>query len=193
MTEWMQGLIEHAGYALLFVGTMLEGETVLVLGGAAARLGYLRLEWVIACAFAGSLLGDQIWFWIGRRYGTRMLARRETWRSRVERIHAQLRRYEVPFLVGFRFVYGIRNLTPFVVGMSRIGATKFLLLNALGALLWSVAGALAGYLLTQAADALLGDVKRFELAFLAAIATLGLCLWGYRTLRSRLARRDRNA
>ena len=193
MTEWMQGLIEHAGYALLFVGTMLEGETVLVLGGAAARLGYLRLEWVIACAFAGSLLGDQIWFWIGRRYGTRMLARRETWRSRVDRIHAQLQRYEVPFLVGFRFVYGIRNLTPFVVGMSRIGATKFLLLNALGALLWSVAGALAGYLLTQAADALLGDIKRFELAFLAAIATLGLCLWGYRTLRSRLARRDRNA
>ena len=193
MTESLQGLIEHAGYALLFVGTLLEGETVLVLGGAAARLGYLRLEWVVACAFAGSLLGDQIWFWIGRRYGTRMLARREAWRRRVERIHAQLQRYEVPFLVGFRFVYGIRNLTPFVVGMSRIGAAKFFLLNALGALLWSVAGALAGYLLTQAADALLGDIKRFELAFLAAIATLGLCLWGYRALRGRRARREPNA
>jgi membrane protein DedA with SNARE-associated domain len=42
---------------VLFVGTFLEGETVLLLGGAAARLGYLRLEWVIACALLGSLLG----------------------------------------------------------------------------------------------------------------------------------------
>jgi len=193
MTESLQGLIEHAGYALLFIGTLLEGETVLVLGGAAARLGYLRLEWVVACAFAGSLLGDQIWFWIGRRYGTRMLARREAWRRRVDRIHAQLQRYEVPFLVGFRFVYGIRNLTPFVVGMSRIGAGRFLVLNALGALIWSFTGALVGYLLAQAADALLGDIKRFELVFLATIAALGFGLWGVRALRAWLARRGPNA
>lgn len=193
MTDMLQGLIEHAGYALLFVGTLLEGETVLILGGAAARLGYLRLEWVVACAFAGSLLGDQIWFWIGRRYGTRILARREAWRARIDRIHAQLARYEIPVLVGFRFVYGIRNLTPFVVGMSRIGAGKFLVLNALGALLWSVAGALVGYLLTQAADVLLGDIKRFELVFLAAIAALGFGVWGVRALRAWLARRGRDA
>jgi len=193
MTDMLQGLIEHAGYALLFVGTLLEGETVLVLGGAAARLGYLRLEWVVACAFAGSLLGDQIWFWIGRRYGARILARREAWRARIDRIHVQLERYEIPVLVGFRFLYGIRNLTPFVVGMSRIGAVRFLVLNALGALLWSVAGALAGYFMTQAADALLGDIRRFELEFLAAIAALGFGVWGVRALRARLARRGRNA
>lgn len=189
MTESLQGLIEHAGYAVVFVGTLLEGETVLVLGGAAARLGYLHFEWVVGCAFAGSLLGDQIWFWVGRRYGARILARRAAWRARIDRIHAQLERYEVPLLVGFRFVYGIRNLTPFVVGMSRIGAAKFLLLNALGALLWSVVGALVGYALAQAADVLLGDIKRFELEFLAVIAALGLGLWCYRTLRNHHARR----
>jgi membrane protein DedA with SNARE-associated domain len=193
MPESVQALIDSYGYAVLFIGTVLEGETVLVLGGAAARLGHLRLEWVVACAFAGSLLGDQLWFWIGRRYGARLLARRPAWQPGVARVHARLARYEVPLLVGFRFVYGIRNLTPFVVGMSRIGAVKFAVLNALGALLWAVAGAALGYALAHAADALLGDLKRFELYLFAAIITVGLGLWGYRAASLQSRRRAAKA
>ncbi|KPK07868.1 MAG: hypothetical protein AMJ64_05330 [Betaproteobacteria bacterium SG8_39] len=189
MPQSLQALIDSYGYAVLFVGTFLEGETVLLLGGAAARLGYLRLEWVIACAFLGSLLGDQLWFWIGRRYGRALLARRPTWQQRVDRVHAMLARYETPLLIGFRFVYGIRNLTPFVVGMSRIAPAKFVVLNALGALLWSVVGGLLGYALAQAADALLGDIKRFELELLGVLVALGFSVWGVRLLRHRRARR----
>jgi len=184
----MQALIDSYGYAVLFVGTFLEGETVLVLGGAAARLGYLKLEWVIACACVGSLLGDQLWFWLGRRHGRRLLARRPAWQRRVDRVHALLERYEVALLVGFRFVYGVRNLTPFVVGMSRIGPGKFLILNSLGALLWSVVGAILGYVLTHAADTLLGDINRFELELLGVLAAMGLTLWAVRKLRHAASR-----
>ena len=192
MTASLQALIDGYGYAVLFIGTLLEGETVLVLGGAAARLGHLKLEWVIACAFAGSLLGDQLWFWIGRRYGPRLLARRPAWQQGVDRVHALLARFEVPLLIGFRFVYGIRNLTPFVVGMSPIGAAKFAALNALGALLWAIAGAMLGFALAHAANALLGNIKRFELQLFAAIAFVGLGLWGYRALRQRRPRPGRH-
>jgi len=185
MPESLQALIDSYGYAVLFIGTLLEGETVLVLGGAAARLGHLKLEWVIACAFAGSLLGDQLWFWVGRRYGPRLLARRPAWTPGVERVHALLARFEIPLLVGFRFVYGIRNLTPFVVGMSPIGAVKFATLNAFGALLWAVAGAGLGFALAHAVDALLGHIKRFELQLFAAIAFVGFGLWLYRAMRQR--------
>jgi len=188
MQESVQALIDSYGYAVLFIGTLLEGETVLVLGGAAARLGHLKLEWVIACAFAGSLLGDQLWFWVGRCYGSRLLARRPAWKQGVGRVHALLARHEVLLLVGFRFVYGIRNLTPLVVGMSRIGAVKFAVCNALGALLWAVTGAVLGFALAHAADTLLGDIRRFELQLFAAIAVVGLALWGYRALRQRQRR-----
>lgn len=191
MPESLQSLIDSYGYAVLLAGTFLEGETVLVLGGVAARLGYLRFEWVVACAFVGSLLGDQLWFWVGRRYGRRLLARRPAWQRRVDRVHASLRRHEIPLLIGFRFVYGIRNLTPFVVGASAIGAARFTLLNALGAALWSVAGAALGFALAHAADAVLGDIKRIELELLGAILLLGLGAWAYRHLRGRRARGDR--
>jgi hypothetical protein len=58
MHESLQARIDRFGYAVPFIGTVLEGKTLLVLAGAEARLGHLKLEWVIACAFAGSLLGN---------------------------------------------------------------------------------------------------------------------------------------
>ena len=44
-------ILQDYGYAAVFVGTFLEGETIMVLGGLAAQLGYLSLDWVIACGF----------------------------------------------------------------------------------------------------------------------------------------------
>ena len=63
------------GYLAVFVGTLLEGETVLVLGGFAAHRGHLSLPVVMVVAFAGSLLGDQTMFWIGHAYGSALVKR----------------------------------------------------------------------------------------------------------------------
>ncbi len=60
-------LIRNYGYWAVLVGTFLEGETILVLGGLSAHLGYLKLPWVIAAAFCGTLPGDQLYFFLGRR------------------------------------------------------------------------------------------------------------------------------
>ena len=56
----LQSIIENYGYAAIFIGTFLEGETVLVLAGMAAHRGYLVLTWVITAAFLGRLCGDQL-------------------------------------------------------------------------------------------------------------------------------------
>ena len=55
-------LIGNNGYFVLLIGTFLEGETILILAGLAAHLGYLYLPWVIVVAFIGTLSGDQLFF-----------------------------------------------------------------------------------------------------------------------------------
>lgn len=67
-------LIQQYGYVVVFVGSVLEGETLLALAGVAAHRGYLSLQWVMAVAAAGAFLGDQLCFLIGRRLGGRALA-----------------------------------------------------------------------------------------------------------------------
>lgn len=183
MLSPLQELIDSYGYLAVLIGTFFEGETILVLGGLAAHLGYLELPWVMATAFAGAVAGDQLWFLVGRFRGRRLLARHSGWVPRVQRIDRVLRHYEIPVLIGFRFVYGFRNLTPFVVGMGSIPAIKFVILNVIGAALWSAAVAYAGYLFGRAVEAVLGDVKRYELATIAFVALAGLGLWlGHRMI-----------
>src|SRR5262245_35305943 len=71
----LASLLQGYGYSVVFVGTVLEGETILALAGLAAHRGYLALPWVIAAAAAGGFLGAQIYFFVGRFYGPRVLAR----------------------------------------------------------------------------------------------------------------------
>jgi membrane protein DedA with SNARE-associated domain len=93
-------------------------------------------------------------------------------------------------IIGFRFFYGFRTVTPFVIGMSPVSRGKFLVLNATGALLWAVAIGTGGYLFGQALEVLLGDIKRYELAAVAGICAVGAALWiTHRIMRRRKRRK----
>ena len=63
----LEALLTHYGCPILVIGTLLEGETIMVLGGLAAHLGYLSFEGVLVCGVCGTVLGDQLYFFIGRR------------------------------------------------------------------------------------------------------------------------------
>jgi hypothetical protein len=82
----LESLLTDYGYPVLIIGTFLEGETILILGGIAAHLGYLSLHGVITCGLIGTLLGDQLYFIIGRRHGQAFLARRPTWKIQADRV-----------------------------------------------------------------------------------------------------------
>jgi membrane protein DedA with SNARE-associated domain len=179
----LRTFVDTYGYMAIMVGTFFEGETILVLGGFTAHRGYLTLPWVIASAFVGSLCGDQLFFHLGRRYGHVLLARRPSWRNRVEKTTALLERFGRPFMIGFRFLYGLRTVSPFAIGLSRIPAREFFLYNAAGALLWAMAVGSGGYLVGNALEVFLADMRRYERAALAAITVIGLLAWAIHVLR----------
>lgn len=182
----LEFVIETYGYPAVLIGTFIEGETVLVIGGLAAHLGYLKLPWVIVAAFIGSLSGDQLFFYLGRRHGQTMLAKHPAWQVRVEKVHKLLDGYSTSLIIGFRFLYGLRTVTPFVIGMSRVPTRVFILLNAAGAVIWAVAVGTGGYLFGHALEAIIGDIKRYEHYILAAIVIIGLLTWVIYFYRRRL-------
>jgi membrane protein DedA with SNARE-associated domain len=186
----LEHLIDAYGYLAVLVGTFLEGETILIMGGIAAKLGYLELPWVIVYGFTGSLIGDQLAFLLGRWRGRSLLERHPAWdNSRAAHINDILERHRIPVILSFRFLHGLRNLTPFVLGMSRVPFVQFALLNVIGAALWAgVIGSL-GYSLGHAADWLLGDIRRYELEVLAAVSVMGFLGWVVHALLRKRSRR----
>src|SRR5260221_7717689 len=113
-------MLARFGYWTVLLGAFVEGETIVLMGGFAAHRGYLHVLGVIACAFAGSLAGDQLAYLLGRRYGERILHRRPKWRPTVERVRHELSTRGTWLLVSFRFFYGLRNAVPFAAGLSRL-------------------------------------------------------------------------
>ncbi|HXH04572.1 MAG TPA: DedA family protein [Candidatus Competibacteraceae bacterium] len=179
--------IEHYGYWAILLGTFLEGETILLLGGFAAHRGYLELPWVVFCAFVGSFAGDQLYYYVGRRCGWDWLARHPRSKPQVERIQRLLDRYHAPLIVGIRFLYGLRIAGPFVFGMARVPARTYLWLNALGAAIWALSFGAIGFFVGEALQRMLGDIKEIELAVLGGFVLLSAALWLSRRLRRRRA------
>lgn len=181
----VEAAIHSYGYAAIAVGTFFEGETVLVIGGFVARRGYLELPLVMLAAFVGAVLGDQLWYYLGRMLGENFIAKRKTWHRTAAKAHRLVRRYQTIFILSFRFIYGVRTVAPFIIGAARVHPVKFALLNIVSAAIWAAAVATLGFALGEAAEVVLEHVKQYEIWLLVAIAIVGTAIHLFFVFRKR--------
>jgi len=179
----LEHLVSHYGYAAVFVGTLLEGETILVLGGYFAQRGYLDLHWVILLAFSGTYACDQFLFHLGRWKGARLLEKHPRWKRKSAAVLDRLRKHRIPVVLGFRFVYGFRTVTPLAVGMSGVDPVLFLVLNGISAAAWATGIGLLGYVFGKAVESMVGKVERYEVVVILVIAGIGAIVWAVRLRR----------
>lgn len=150
-------LIAKYGYAATFVGTLLEGETFLVLSGLAAHRGYLGMPQLIAVGAAGAFLTDNFFFAIGRALGPALLKRFPRLAPSAARAHALVERLPNTAVISVRFLYGMRSVGPAVIGSGTMKWSRFILLDALAAALWSACWVSAGYVLGEALEQVLRE------------------------------------
>ncbi|QTF09264.1 DedA family protein [Brenneria izadpanahii] len=173
--------ITEYGYWALFIGCLVEGETITLLGGIAAHNGLLHWPWVVLVVAAGGSLGDQLLYFAGRRYGERVISRLKGQQKRIAYAQRLIAHHPTLFVIGVRFMYGFRIIGPTLIGASRLPPTRFVPLNILGAVLWASIFVMLGYFGGQAIETLIGDVdkKLSSLLFviLVIVAILLLRRW----------------
>jgi membrane protein DedA with SNARE-associated domain len=181
-------LLSQYGYLALFAGCLLEGETLLLLAGLAAHGGYLSYPVVVLVAFVGGTLGDQIGFFVGRRYGDALLLRWTHLEVPAARVRRLIERHSAGLIVGVRFMYGLRLIGPVVIGMSDVSARRFVAYNMIGAAIWAVGVSGAGYLFGHAIEWFLADLEFLEKFALACALAVVVLLLVLRWLRLRSLR-----
>jgi len=181
----LESLIQDYGYLAILLITFIEGETIVILAGVAAHLGYLNINWVIAVAIVGSFAGDQTWYYIGRRWGPKIIARRLSWQEGAEKVYKHLHRHQYWLILTFRFYYGLRNVTPFVIGSAGIPRLRFFILNLIGAIVWAHVFAYGGYLLGQTFTLFIDDYHKYALYVLGGLVLIGLVIWLTTLIRHR--------
>lgn len=181
----LQAFLQDYGYLALFIGTFFEGETILVLAGFLASRGYLDIYLVMLTAASGGYCGDQLWYFLGRRKGRQILARKPHWHALGEKALNHLRRYPDVWVLGFRFVYGLRTVMPVAIGISGYPPRRFLLFNALSALIWAIILGAAAYHLGSALELVLNNIKHYEIRVIVVLLAGGSLLWLWRRYRNR--------
>lgn len=179
----LTSLLSTYGYLALFIGTFLEGETILIIAGFAAYNGHMSLPLAILVAFIGSFAGDQTAFYVGRYNKKFLETRLKKWECRIEKVHRLLEKHQVLVLISFRFFYGFRNVTPFAVGTSNISPLRFFCLNGIGAAIWAVSFGVGGYYLGDVLERFLQEAKWYVAGGLLGILA---AFWIIKTVRSRL-------
>ncbi|WP_432354802.1 DedA family protein [Agrobacterium sp. rho-13.3] len=165
-------LIQSYGAFGVFVGAGVEGETAAFLGGVLAHRHIIAFWQVALAAGLGSFVADQFFFLAGRWGKSLQWVQKMTDSALMSRVTGLLETHPTKFILAFRFIYGMRTISPVAIGLSNIPATRFLILNGIAAAVWGITIPAVGYLFGNAVEALFGRLHT-HIHFLIAV---GVCI-----------------
>ena len=180
-------LIEQYGYLITFLGTFIEGESVLVFSAIAAHLGYLTLSGVILVATIGATLGDMTFFFIGRKYGAPFLARFPVAQKSTARLNTLIERFPNASIIVFRFIYGLKVSGAVLIGMSSITSRRFIALNLLGSFIWASSITTLSYLFAASLNHMVGRIQGIEKILFAVVVVVVVVYYTTVLVRKQLA------
>jgi membrane protein DedA with SNARE-associated domain len=174
------------GYLIVFIATFLEnsvgagvivpGETLVIIGGFYARLGELWLPAVAFVAVVGAILGDNLGYWIGRRYGRGFLERHGRrlfiTPERLEAAEGYYRRHGGKTVFLGRFVPVVRSVGFIVAGVAHMEWRRFIVYDVAGAVIWGVGHSVLGYALGASYERWQRYATPIGLAILAVLLLL---------------------
>jgi len=179
MDDVTQFLIRHGGLVLFAavlvdqVGLPIPAFPVLLAAGVLAGAGQMNLGMAIGLSVAACLVGDFIWYYLGRYRGRRVL-------NVLCRISLEpdscIRRTETFFgrhgmwsLVLSNFIPGLGTVTPALAGLFGVSVERFLFYNGLGALLWTVTYITPGYLFSDQLEQIAAQAAHFGGSLVALV------------------------
>jgi membrane protein DedA with SNARE-associated domain len=189
-------LLGHWGYLGIFVAVALGNiglpvpeETILALAGYAAQRGQLHLPAVVAVGVISAVVGDNIGYWLGRRYGGQAIERYGRWvritPERLQKVSDFMTRYGALAVFAARFVAGARFLAGPLAGAAGMSPVSFAVANMLGALLYVPYAVGIGYGISYGfGDAIQRLSGHAEHIVLGAVVALTLAFVAVRVIRS---------
>lgn len=156
----LQSVVEHGGYTVLFllsilegvpvIGSLIPGHTAVVLSGFLIKLGIFNWIIVIVIVIFGAMMGDVIGYLLGKKYGFIFLEKFGKYifikPEHIEKAKALVVKHTGKAIIFGRFSPITRPLAPFIVGASNIHINSFWFYDFIGVALWSISSIALGYI-----------------------------------------------
>jgi membrane-associated protein len=158
IVEWIEPAFLAAGYLIItaavlmersiFVGLIIPGDVILALGGVYASQDQMNLAAVIAIGILAAVTGESIGYWLGRRYGMRLVRRLPLLRRLegiLDRSRDYFRRHGGKTVAIGRYATAAGAFIPFTAGIAHMPYRRFLLFDVPAIVVWAVAISVFGY------------------------------------------------
>lgn len=195
-------LIKTYGYIVIGVGIFLEcmgvpfpGETVLILGGVAASMGHLSLPAVMIIAATAAVLGDNMGFFIGRKFGRKIIKKFEHFPlfhyKHVDRAERFFKIHGNKTVFIGRFTAILRTYSALFAGVFDMNYATFFFYNLSGGVLWAVIFGFVGFYIGNNLDLLGKIISDLNLVFFGIVGAFVAYQIGKRYLVRRQLARDK--
>lgn len=164
-----ESFIREFGYYAVFLFACIEGELAVLTAGFLCRQGLMTLQGVIFAAFLGTMITEQVLYFVGRIYGMKLIEKYPKLKEKSGKVLEFLRKYDSAFIFGCRFVYGIRNISPIMIGAANIPPLKYSALNIPAAFVWAVIVAGVGYMFANVLEKAKDNLQYVQYAALAIL------------------------
>ena len=180
MDVTLEMLLGRFGYAAIFIGAVLEGETVLLLAAVFVQQGVLDFKGMLLASALGAFVGDQFFFHLGRCKGSGFFRRYPAWQRKLDKAGRILERRRGAVVLGYRFIYGMRAVIPFLLGAGRCRVSMFALLSAVSAMAWAFVICSGGYYFGEAFEAVFEHSRTLQQRALAGVLCIAVVAAGIR-------------
>ncbi len=183
----VEDIVQHFAYAGIFLTLLLAGlglpipeETAILAAGVLAHQQVVRWWIALPVCLTGAVAGDCALYWVGRRWGERILdwrpVRRVLSRSREGELKAAYREHGAKVVFTARHVAGVRAAAFLTAGIAGVSFWKFLVVDSAAALVGVPIGFWVAYVFTDHLTAILRGVHRVE-RWLGLLVIAGLVAW----------------
>jgi len=160
--EQILSLLSQYGLWVVFFGMIVEGTVVIILSGVLCHMGVLPCGETIIVAILGAIIGDQIWFYIGKNYAQKFLPKFPTIDKQIKKLEDKVQSKADILAMTSRVISGGAIAFPLVLAIHNYSHKRFTVLDSIGASLASMIWLSIGYFLSNSFQKILGDINHFE-------------------------------
>lgn len=172
----------YLGYLVLFLGMIIEGEVILMIGGILANLNALNLESVFIFSFIGVLVNDVFWYHIGvylkNNHGHRSLLQRAE--RKVKKLLPGIETSPAYAIFISKFIAGFNHPTLIMLGFLKVNFKYFMKLQVFASLVWTLVFISLGFAFGHTAISVSRKVHVFVIAVVVLIVAAMLLERGIR-------------
>jgi len=173
----IESLYEGCGLLATYLGTLLEGEIILLTSVLSAKMGLFNYYWGLVAAFLGAYTQAWVKFLIAKKQGTKLLNKKPSLKEKLDNASVWFDKRPFVILSIYKFLYGMTTIIILMAGIRNISYLKFGIHVAISITLWVAVVGGVGYFCAEVMMDNIQVLSENKWYVIVTLVSIGLLVW----------------